>query len=460
MLDCYTGPTKEKVIPIQPITPKNFNDWLQTQNNVVKTWVNATNFTAKPGSYCFLGDQNGQVQTILLGIASDDDVWSLGFLPTILKNGVYTVENKMGSELNDLAAIAWGLGSYQFKRYYTHEEMYESKLFLSDSCDRKHVENVVRATYLVRDLINTPTEDMGPAQLAEAAASLADEYGAKMKLIIGDDLLKKGYPAIHAIGRASINAPRLIDLEWGKKSNPHVVLVGKGVCFDTGGLDLKPAMGMRYMKKDMAGAAHVLGLAQMIMSANLPLQIRVLIPAVENAVSGGAIRPGDVIQTRNGMTVEITNTDAEGRVILCDALAEAASNEPDLIIDIATLTGAARVALGPEPAAVFTNRDELMTELLACSTLEKDPLWQLPLFQPYRNLLDSTVADICNADLESVGGGAIMAALFLNEFIPSNIPWLHFDIMAYNLKPRPSRPVGGEAMGLRAIYRYLQQKFK
>lgn len=459
MLQCYIKKTDKPVIPIHTIVTRDFSSWLKKQNNVVKNWVNVTSFSATPGSVCYLGNEEGGVSAILLGIANERDVWSLGFLPTILKAGIYSIEGAYDDSLIDLAAIAWGLGHYSFCTYRSVTAPYEPKLLLPAGSDYSHIERTINATYLIRDLINTPTEDLGPAQLAEAASNLAEQFGAKLKLVIGDDLLKKNYPAIHAVGRASVNAPRLIDLQWGKKDHPLITLVGKGVCFDSGGLDIKPADGMRYMKKDMAGAAHVLGLAQMIMSANLPLRLRVLIPAVENAVSGSAIRPGDILKMRNGLFVEITNTDAEGRLILADALTEAVADQPDLIIDIATLTGAARVALGPEPGAVFTEDDQCATELLNSSLEEQDPLWRLPIYKPYRPMLNSTVADIVNANLDALGGGAIIAALFLKEFVPDSVKWMHFDIMAYNLQYKPSRPIGGEAMGVRAIYRYLVEKF-
>lgn len=459
MLNCYTDQPEGVVIPIHTIVTGNFTSWLKKQSNIVKKWVEVTNFSAKPGTVCYLGDSDGGVSAILLGIGFKEDVWSLGHLPTILKAGVYSIEDAFEDDLCDLAAIAWGLGHYRFCRYNSLPAPYEPRLLLPKQCDYSHIERTVKATYLIRDLINTPTEDMGPAQVADAAANLADEFGAKIKFVIGDDLLKKNYPAIHTVGRASVNAPRLIDLQWGKKSDPAITLIGKGVCFDTGGLDIKPSIMMRFMKKDMAGAAHVLGLAYMIMSANLPIRLRVLIPAVENSVSGSAMRPGDIIQMRNGTFVEITNTDAEGRLILADALTEAVSDEPDLVIDIATLTGAARVALGPEPGAIFSDDEALATGVFNSAKKEQDPLWRLPIYKPYRPLLASTIADLVNADLESVGGGAIMAALFLNEFVPDNIKWLHLDIMAYNLTYKPSRPVGGEAMGLRALYHYLKETY-
>lgn len=458
MLDCYVVSTQEKVIPIEIVITRDFREWFEKQNNQVKNWVTSTNFMAKPASVCYLGNHEGHVEKILLGISSPEDVWCLGALPPILPAGVYSIEGQFEPQFQELAGVAWGLGSYQFRHYFTCPRIYEAKLLLP-KCNHDHIENVVRATYLVRDLINIPTEDMGPAQLADVAGTLAEEFNAKIKLIIGDQLLKKNYPAVHAVGRASVNAPRLIEINWGKKSDPHVCLIGKGVCFDTGGLDIKPPIAMRYMKKDMAGAAHVLGIARMVMSANLPIQLRILIPAVENSISSNAIRPGDVITMRNGMTVEVTNTDAEGRLILAEALTEAVTQQPDLIVDIATLTGAARVALGPEPGAYFTHDNALAEEIFECAYQEQDPLWRLPIYRAYRSLLDSPVADIVNADLDSVGGGAIMAALFLDEFVPVNIPWLHLDIMAYNLRSKPARPCGGEAMGMRAVFRYLEQKF-
>ncbi len=460
MLDCYSKKTEHKVIPIHIVVNKDFNSWLKKQNKVVKNWVDVTSFNARPGTVCYVADHEGNVSNILLGVSSKEDVWSLGFLPTILKAGVYSIADQYAPELSDLAAIAWGLGHYNFKRYRSTWNTYDAKLLLPDNCNYEHVSRIVKATYLVRDLINTPTEDMGPSELAEAATDLGEEFGAKVRLIIGDDLIKKDFPAIHTVGRASINAPRLIELQWGSKNNPSVTLVGKGVCFDTGGLDIKPAVGMRYMKKDMAGAAHVLGLAHLIMSANLPIRLRVLIPAVENSVSGSAMRPGDIIKMRSGAFVEVTNTDAEGRLILADALTEAVADEPDLLIDIATLTGAARVALGTEPGAMFTDDEQLAKDLYGCSLKEQDPLWRLPIYKPYRQCLESTVADLVNADLDSIGGGAITATLFLKEFIPDSIKWLHLDIMAYNLRYKPSRPIGGEAMGIRAIYRYLVETYK
>jgi len=310
----------------------------------------------------------------------------------------------------------------------------------------------------VRDLINTPAGDLGPAELATAARKLAKAHGGRLSVIAGDALLKRNYPAIHAVGRASAKAPRLIDLRWGRRG-PKVTLVGKGVCFDSGGLDLKSAAGMKLMKKDMGGAAHVLGLASMVMAAGLPLRLRVLVPAVENSVSGDAFRPLDVLETRKGLTVEVGNTDAEGRLVLCDALAESSREKPDLLIDFATLTGAARVALGTGLPALFCNDEALAGTLLGHGLARHDPLWRLPLHRPYRASLDSPVADLNNIS-DGPYGGAITAALFLEAFVGDGVPWAHVDLMAWNTGASPGRPQGGEAMGLRAVYGAIEQTAK
>jgi leucyl aminopeptidase len=310
----------------------------------------------------------------------------------------------------------------------------------------------------VRDLINTPAEEMGPAELALAAEQLAAEHGARCTVLVGDELLKNNYPMIHAVGRGSARAPRLIDIVWGDPKAPKLTLVGKGVCFDSGGLDLKTAQGMRMMKKDMGGSATVLGLASAIMDAGLPVRLRVLVPAVENFVSATSYRPLDVIRTRKGLTVEIGNTDAEGRLILCDALAEADSEHPALIIDMATLTGAARVALGPELPALFVNDDATATALLDAGSAENDPFWRMPLWKPYRKLIDSKVADLNNVS-ESGFAGAVIAALYLAEFVSPSTPWAHIDTYAWNATSRPGRPEGAEALGLRALYAAIQRRF-
>jgi leucyl aminopeptidase len=321
--------------------------------------------------------------------------------------------------------------------------------------DRAAVTRAVEAIFLVRDLINTPASDMGPAELAEAAGALARKHGARESVVVGDALIKGNFPAVYGVGRASARAPRLIDLRWGG-GGPRVAVVGKGVCFDSGGLDLKSASNMKLMKKDMGGAAHALGLADMIMGAGLEVRLRVLVPAVENSVSGNALRPLDVLQTRKGATVEVGNTDAEGRLILCDALYEADRDEPDLLIDFATLTGAARVALGTDLPALFCRDDGLAERLLRHATAQQDPLWRLPLYAPYRKMLESQVADLNNAP-DSPYAGAITAALFLAEFVRPKTAWAHLDLFAWNASAAPGRPIGGEAMGLRAAFALVEE---
>ena len=353
-------------------------------------------------------------------------------------------------------ALGWALGTYSFDLYRKKKKEGAARLVWPKGADRGLVERLAGAVCLARDLINTPASDLGPAELAEAATQVAESMGARHRVIAGDALLAENYPTIHAVGRASTRAPRLVDIVWGDESAPKVTLVGKGVCFDTGGLDLKPASGMKMMKKDMGGAAIMLGLAQAIMAARLPVRLRVLLPLVENAVSGNAMRPLDIVRTRKGLTVEIGNTDAEGRLILCDALAEACTENPALLIDVATLTGAARVALGPELPALFCNDDDLASRLLAAGAAEDDPLWRMPLWRGYRRLLDSKVADLNNVS-DGPHAGAITAALYLQEFVEPGIPWAHIDVMAWNARSRPGRPEGGEAQTLRALYAHIAE---
>lgn len=458
MLPCFALHKSTASIPIKSVIQGEFPAWLNQQDERSKNWLLATKFKADPGTFCFLADAQGKLEQVFLGVSHKDDFWSYGILPLVLPAGVYALDSTIvKTERAEHIAMAWGLGSYQFTVYKKQLPL-TAQLELSEHSHPARIDNVVRAIYLTRDLINTPTEDMGPAELAETANKLAEEFGAQFKQIIGDDLLKEGYPLIHAVGRASVHAPRLIELRWGESRFPKVCLVGKGVCFDSGGLDIKPFDGMALMKKDMGGAAHVLGLARAIMANHLPIQLRVLIPAVENAVSGDAYHPGDILSSRKGFTVEVTNTDAEGRLILADVLTEASSEKPELIIDFATLTGAAKVALGPDIPALFSSDDELAYELMNASNRENDPMWRLPLFTGYLTELVSPIADLCNSGPGKFGG-SITAALFLQQFVTPGIPWAHFDLMAYNTMPRPGRPLGGEAMGLRAVLHYLQKRF-
>ncbi len=340
------------------------------------------------------------------------------------------------------------------------------ELEFPDSVDDRYITAAAEATYLVRDLVNTPTSDMGPQHLAEAAQKLADQFEANCEILVGDDLLAKNYPMIYAVGQANgapgsvptAQTPRLIDLRWGETGNPALTLVGKGVCFDTGGLNIKAATSMKLMKKDMGGAAQVLGLAKMIMQLKVPVRLRVLVPAVENSISSTSNRPSDVLMSRQGKTVEIGNTDAEGRLVLADALTEASSEAPDLLIDCATLTGAARIAVGAEIAALFCNDDETADALLEAGLAVDDPLWRLPLHDPYRAMLESKVADLNNI-ASTPYGGSITAALFLREFTQGQMPWIHIDFMAFNLRAQPGRPEGGEAMGMRALFELIQTRF-
>ena len=438
-----------KATPIAAVTREAYDDWLKGQDAARRTWITQSGFRAQPGAFCLLPGEAGEVAQVLLVIDSEEAVWSFAGLPTALPPGVYRLDQGLRPGLASRAALGWALGSYSFTRYKDNPRDYP-RLVWPKAADRDQVSHTAEAIGLVRDLVNTPAADMGPAELAEAARSLAKQHKAKCTVITGDTLLKRNYPAVHAVGRAAAEEPRLIDLRWGTKG-PKVTLVGKGVCFDSGGLDLKPAAGMKLMKKDMGGAAHVLGLASLIMAEKLPLRLRVLVPAVENAVSGNAFRPLDVLQTRKGLTVEVGNTDAEGRLILCDALTEADSEQPDLLLDFATLTGAARVALGPDLPAMFSNDDKLAGLILRHGVAEGDPVWGLPLFKGYRPGLDSKVADLNNIS-NSPYGGAITAALFLESFVSPGTRWAHFDVMAWNVASRPGRPEGGEAMGLRAVY--------
>lgn len=457
MLDCF-APANSAAVPIIPVDAVGYAEWLNEQPISVKNWLSANAFEPKPHQLCLIpGGPQGQLGAVVLGIESHEDPYAYSSLPDKLPAGIYRIDAELSAGQMNNAAIGWGMGSYRYTRYRASKPS-RAQLALEPQVDRAHIETQVRAVALVRDMINTPAGDMMPVNLSKIAGHLAKTHGGHLHNIVGDDLLAHNYPMIHAVGRASVNLPRLLDLTWGKPGQPKVTLVGKGVCFDSGGLDIKNAAGMRLMKKDMGGAAHVLGLADMIMAAQLPVRLRVLIPAVENAVSGNAFRPGDIIPTRKKITVEIENTDAEGRLILCDALTEAVSEAPSLLIDFATLTGAARVALGTELPGFFSNSETLSVGLLRAAEAVREPIWRLPLHQAYRYQLDSQVADISNSSSEAFGG-AITAALFLQEFVPDSIEWAHFDINAWNSRSRPGRPKGGEAMGLRAVYAYIYDRY-
>lgn len=444
-------------IPVTALHASALDDFIAQQDDATQQWIRANRFEARPASFCLLNNTQGQLKQVLLGVSDNIDIWSCAALPLSLPQADYQLDGSWPQVSITDVALGWALGSYQFSRYKKTRRA-PAQLVIPQGCDGVALECQALGLELTRNLVNTPAQDMMPEHLAEAAKDLADIFGADFTAIVGHELLQHNYPVIHAVGRASDHPPQLLDMQWGDKKHPKLTLVGKGVCFDTGGLDLKPANAMRWMKKDMGGAAHVLGLANMIMAAGLPVRLRVLIPAVDNAVAGNAFRPGDVLTSRSGKTIEIDNTDAEGRLVLSDALTEAITDEPDLLIDMATLTGAARVALGPDVPAIFTSKRQTSFDLLPLADKLNDPIWPMPLHQPYKRWLQSDIADLVNSSTTPLGG-AITAALFLQAFVPDKLDWLHMDVMALNNEALPGRPRGGEAMGLRTFFAYLKDRY-
>jgi leucyl aminopeptidase len=453
----FSDSATSTTVPVTPLARAELDDWLTGQSAEVGAWVGDTGFDAAPGSVRLVPGAGGHLGRVLVGVEHHGALWSFASLPRRLAKGSYRIDAKLDKASAGRAALGWALGTYRYPAS-SGKGGPRATLVWPRAADRRHVTGAAEATFLVRDLINAPANEMGPAELARAARKLARAHDAKVSVIRGEKLLAQNYPTIHAVGRASTRPPCLIDLRWGRARDPRITLVGKGVCFDSGGLDLKSASGMRHMKKDMGGAAQVLGLAAMIMAASLRVRLRVLIPAVENSVGGDAMRPGDVIRTRTGLTVEIGNTDAEGRLVLCDALAEADREKPALIVDCATLTGAARVALGPDLPALFCNDDSVAGDIIARAAAVEDPMWRLPLWAPYLKTLDSRVADLNNVS-DGPYAGAVTAALFLERFVSAERPWIHMDILGWNPKSRPGRPVGGEAMGMRALYDLIAGRF-
>ena len=444
-------------IPLHLVTKDGLEDWLDGLDTGAVRWIKSSGFTGKAGQTVLLPGDGGKVAGAALGVEGLHDFWACGGASSQLPDGLYAIQTNLTKAQATNIAVAWSLGAYKFDSY-KKKAADGARLVWPKGADKTVAKAIRAGIETTRTLINTPASDMGPAALAAAVKAVAKSYKAKVALTVGSDLLKKNFPTIHAVGRASDRAPRLVDMTWGPKSAPKVTLIGKGVCFDTGGLDLKSAAGMLNMKKDMGGAAAVLGLAQSIMGIDLPVRLRVLIPAVENSVSGNAMRPLDVIKTRKGLTVEVGNTDAEGRLVLCDAIALAMEEKPDLVIDCATLTGAARVALGPSLPALFCNDDALANDILSAGLKTADPLWRLPLHGPYKEMLDSDVADMNNV---STGGfaGAITAALYLYAFAEDTAPWAHIDMMAWNVGSKPGRPKGGEAQSIRALLAMLQKRY-
>lgn len=443
-----------RALPLTPVTRDGWDDFADTLGVRQRRWAQACGFAGQPGASCMLPDARGDSTRVLCGIDPALPPFALGSLPWQLPNTDYRLDG--GALTAHHAALGWELGSYRFTRY--RQARTEPARLLVPRALLDELAPTIEAIVRVRDLINTPAQDLGPAEVCATVRELAAQYGAECREWSGDGLLAAGFPSVHAVGRASPRVPRVIELRWGNPDDPLLALVGKGVCFDTGGLDLKTSDGMRWMKKDMGGAAHTLSLAHLVMASNLPVRLLLVIPTVDNAVAGGALRPGDVIRTRAGITVEVDNTDAEGRLILADALAAAAEERPDLLIDFATLTGAARVALGPDVPALFASHDDVAESLLAAGVAQHDPLWRLPLWQPYRALMASSVADTSNTGA-SRHGGAIIAALYLQNFVPPGVPWLHVDVYAWNDSERPGRPRGGEAQTLRAFHAFLKQRY-
>lgn len=455
----FDVPAGTAAIPVTFVTSSSLGAVLDTLGAPSRQFAEASAFKAKPGQCLLLPSAKGGIDNVLFGLEGEGARWRDPFrpgqLPGLLPPGAYRFANAPHDAR--LAALAFALGSYRFARYRKADTP-DVRLQLSNELDGEDLSRMASAASLARDLINVPANDMGPEELAAAARSLAERFGAKFSCIVGDELLAHNFPLIHAVGKAASRAPRLIDFTWGDDAHPKVTLVGKGVCFDTGGVDLKPASGMLIMKKDMGGAANVLALAQMIMDAGLKLRLRVLIPAVENAVAGNAFRPLDIYPSRKGPTVEIGNTDAEGRLVLADALALADEETPDLLIDLGTLTGAARVALGPELPPFYTRDETLAADVARHAQAEHDPLWRLPLWPPYDSWLDSKTADINNAP---PGGfaGSIVCALFLGRFVDVQTKWLHVDIFGWTPSSKPGRPEGGECQAARAIYKLLAEHY-
>ena len=445
---------------IHLVDKASFSDWAKKQSAARRAFLDAARFEGKTGfQHLILPGSRDDDWEIVSTVANAAELspWCLARLGEVLPEGRYRLaEGDPGP-----AMLGWMLGQHRLTDYKSKSEPERGPrvLLTQEAADIDQIVQLAEATALVRDLVDTPAADMGPAELEAAARALAKDHGAKIEVTSGD-ALSKGYPMIAAVGQGAApdRAPRLIELRWGKDNAPRLAIVGKGVCFDSGGLDIKPASGMRLMKKDMGGAAHALALAKLVMSAKLPVRLHLLVPAVENSVSATSYRPGDVLKSRKGLKVEIDNTDAEGRLVLGDALAKAGEDNPELIVDFATLTGAARVALGPDLPATFVNDDELAGSIEASAKQVTDPIWRMPLWDGYDEMLKSDLADFSNA-ADSPMGGSITAALFLRRFVPEGVPWAHLDTFAWRPSPKPGRPKGGEAMGLRAVFAMLQGRY-
>jgi leucyl aminopeptidase len=460
MLSCFVIGAPAGARPVFVLPATEYQAWHSAQPERIRAWLEGSGFEAKAGASALLPGEGGAVGGALLLLGETAEPWDFAALRAKLPAGDWRLDTTEKNLDLAQAALGFALAGYRFERYRKprNGNRKDVRLALEAEEPARRASIVADAAFLARDLINTPASDLGPAELAEAVGGIAERFDAAFRTIEGDALLAENYPAIHAVGRASSRAPRVVELLWGEPDAPKLTLVGKGVCFDTGGLDLKSAQSMLLMKKDMGGAAIALGLAQAVMAQDLPVRLRLLIGAVENAVSGSAFRPGDVLSTRRGLSVEVGNTDAEGRLVLADLLAEADGERPAMLLDLATLTAAARVALGPDLPALFTPDDGLAELLLAAGRRAFEPLWRMPLHAAYREMLDSRVADVSNTGSDG-HAGAVTAALFLQEFVTQTPGWAHLDVFAWNPKDRPGRPRGGEATALRALLAAIEDRF-
>ena len=464
ILNADPGPAGGSAIPVHPVLERETGPALDAAPPGAKAYAAITEFKGKAGQVLLVPGSDGALASVLFGLGEGEDPMVFRSLAAKLPAGVYRIARTPSGMSADQMALAFALGSYKFDRYKAH--VGDRPKLVAEGADLAEVRHVAHACALARDMVNTPANDMGPLQIETIAREIAEQHGATIAVVTGDALLEANYPAVHAVGRAAdpARAPRMIELTWngpngkGGKDKPLVCLVGKGVVFDTGGLDIKPSAGMRQMKKDMGGAAHALALGRMIMAAKLPVRLVVLTPVVENAISGDAMRPGDVLASRKGLSIEVGNTDAEGRLILADALTRAGELEPALTIDLATLTGAARIALGPQLPPFYTDDDELAGQIEAAAKAESDPVWRMPLWKGYVDALDSDVAEIKNDPDGWAQAGSVTAALFLQRFAPKG-PWVHLDIFAWNPRNRPGHPAGAEAQAIRGLYRMIRDRF-
>jgi len=453
-LPFITDPTA--TVPIHAIRTADWKGWIERHSETLRKLATALDFQGQNARIMLAPATDGSIERVLFGVGDKANVNVIGALAQHLPAGDYRIAFQPREFDPTATAIAWGLGAYAFDRYKKRKRA-APRLVAPEGADMDEAARVVDATWLARDLVNTPTNDMGPDALQAAAENVARACGAEFEAIIGDDLLTQNYPLLHAVGRAAAQAPRLLHISWGAADAPRVALVGKGITFDTGGLDIKPAAGMRMMKKDMGGAAHALALGQLIMQSKLNLRLDVFLAVAENAISADAFRPGDIITSRKGLTVEIDNTDAEGRLVLADALTRACEDQPALLLDFATLTGAARTALGPDIPPFYTGEEALASEFAAASLETNDPIWRMPLWDPYEGDMDTPIADLKNTG-DGAMAGSIYGALFLRRFV--TVPaWAHFDVFAWAPKEKPSRPQGGEAQALRASYRVIKARF-